>query len=165
MMRLLRPNSFMLLFACLLWGGCTSDPDVNYGLQPLTIESDLANKDRVKTVDQWISILHSDLFGTALGTGELYEIKQAFQSVGDQEVAREMLISNFMQQSDVLLPDVTEMTTQTDAFIEATYTRFLVRLPTEAEKTWMRQYIGSNPNLTPELVYTAFALSDEYLHY
>ena len=165
MMRLLRSSSFMLLFACLLWVGCTSDPDVTYGLQPLTIESDLANKDRVKTVDQWISILHSDLFGTALGTGELYEIKQAFQSVGDQEVAREMLISNFMQQPNVLLPDALEMTQETDAFIEATYTRFLVRLPTEAEKTWMRQYITTNPNLNPELVYTAFALSDEYLHY
>jgi len=153
------------LLSALLWAGCSADPDVTYGLQPLTIESDLANKDRVKTVDQWISILYSDLFGTALGTAELYEIKQAFQSVGDQEIAREMLISNFMQQPNVLLPDALEMTQETDAFIEATYTRFLVRLPTEAEKTWMRQYITTNPNLNPELVYTAFALSDEYLHY
>ena len=157
--------SLTILAAVFLWVGCAADPDITYGLQPLTIESDLANKDRVKTVDQWISILHADLFGTALGTAELYEIKQAFQSVGDQEIAREMLISNFMQQPGVFLPDVTEMNTQTDAFIDATYTRFLVRPPTEAEKTWMRQYIGSNPNLTPELVYTAFALSDEYLHY
>ena len=29
----------------------------------------------------------------------------------------------------------------------------------------MRNNITSNPNLTPELIYTAFALSEEYLHY
>jgi hypothetical protein len=138
---------------------------VTYGLQALEIGSESADKDKVKTVDQWIVILHADLFGTALGAPELFEIKQAFQSVGDQEIAREMLISNFMQHPDVQLPDASAMLTDPDAFIESTYVRFLVRMPTEAEKTWMRQYISSNPTLTPELIYTAFALSDEYLHY
>ena len=46
-----------------------------------------------------------------------------------------------------------------------TYVRFLVRYPTEAERTWMRNFLTSNPAMTPELVYTAFALSEEYLHY
>ena len=29
----------------------------------------------------------------------------------------------------------------------------------------MRNFLTSNPAMTPELVYTAFALSEEYLHY
>ena len=46
-----------------------------------------------------------------------------------------------------------------------TYKRFLVREPTEAETTYFKNYINSDPNVTPELVYFAFALSNEYLFY
>lgn len=155
-----------LLWILLLgWTSCTPEPDVTYGLQPLEIAASTADKDRVKSIDQWISILHADLFGEALGSAELFEIKQAFFSVGDQEIAREVLVSNFMQEEDVQLPDPGTMTSDPDAFIDDTYVRFLVRYPTEAERTWMRNFLTSNPAMTPELVYTAFALSEEYLHY
>jgi len=155
-----------LLWILLLgWTACTPEPDVTYGLQPLEIAASTADKDRVKSIDQWISILHADLFGEALGSAELFEIKQAFFSVGDQEIAREVLVSNFMQEEDVQLPDPGAMTSDPDAFIDDTYVRFLVRYPTEAERTWMRNFLTSNPAMTPELVYTAFALSEEYLHY
>ena len=52
-----------------------------------------------------------------------------------------------------------------DNFVEETYVRFLVRYPTQAERTWMRNYIQNTPTVTPELVYSSFALSTEYLHY
>lgn len=160
------PYRRFLLFGIILFAaGCAPAPDVTYGLQPLEITSDAAEKDRLKTVDQWISILHADLFGTALASTELFTIKQAFQSIGDQEIARAMLVSNFMQHPDVILPSSESMSADPEAFIEATYVRFFVRYPTEAEKTWMRQYLSSHPTMTPELAYTAFALSDEYLHY
>lgn len=162
----MKPLFPSILFAVLItWTGCRPEPDVTYGLQPLEIGADNAQKDRVKSIDQWISILHADLFGEALGSAELFEIKQGFFSIGDQEVARESLVSNFMQRPDVQLPDASAMANDPDAFIDDTYVRFLVRYPTEAERTWMRNYIASNPTLTPELMYTAFALSEEYLHY
>jgi len=95
----------------------------------------------------------------------LFEIKQGFFSIGDQDIARESLVSNFMQRPDVVLPDASLMGSDPDTFIDETYVRFLVRYPTEAERTWMRNDLAANPTLTPELVYTAFALSEEYLHY
>ena len=52
-----------------------------------------------------------------------------------------------------------------DAFIDETYARFFVRLPTEAERTYVRNFIQGNPYMTPELVYFSFALSDEYMYY
>lgn len=145
--------------------GCSPEPEATYGLLPLTIGEASANKDRVKSIDQWITILHADLFGESLGSAELFEIKQAFFSVGDQDLAREVLISNFMEDPDVLLPAADVIAADPDAFITDTYVRFLVRYPTEAERTWMKNTISSTPTLTPELIYTAFALSEEYLHY
>ena len=149
----------------LLIAGCKAEPDVTYGLQPLELNASNAEKDRVKSIDQWITILYADLFGEALGSAELFEVKQAFFSVGDQDIARATLVSNFMQDANVQLPDAGVMVQDPDGFIDDTYVRFLVRYPTEAERTWMRNYLSSNPTMTPELVYTAFALSEEYLHY
>lgn len=149
----------------LLIAGCSAEPDVTYGLQPLELNASNAEKDRVKSIDQWITILYADLFGEALGSAELFEVKQAFFSIGDQDIARATLVSNFMQDANVQLPDAGVMVQDPDGFIDDTYVRFLVRYPTEAERTWMRNYLSSNPTMTPELVYTAFALSEEYLHY
>ena len=40
----------------LLIAGCTAEPDVTYGLQPLELDASNAEKDRVKSIDpgQWI---------------------------------------------------------------------------------------------------------------
>ena len=159
-------TSILALILLVLMGvSCSTEPDVHYGLEPLELVSSTADKDRLKTIDQWISILHADLFGTTLGSAELFDIKQSFQSIGDQEVARESLVSNFMQNPEVQLPSLESMLAETDSFVEATYVRFLVRYPTQAERTWMRNYIQNTPTVTPELVYSSFALSAEYLHY
>ena len=86
---MMRMNSFPGIIpwtACIgmffLLSGCTSEPEVTYGLQPLELQASTADKDRVKSIEQWITILHADLFGEALGSAELFEIKQAFASVG-----------------------------------------------------------------------------------
>ena len=155
----------LALATVMLLAGCTAEPDVTYGLLPLELNASNAEKDRVKSIDQWITILHADLFGEALGSAELFEVKQAFYSVGDQEIARAVLVSNFIQDDNVQLPEASAMTQDPEAFIDDTYVRFLVRYPTEAERTWMRNFLASNPTMTPELVYTSFALSEEYLHY
>jgi len=52
-----------------------------------------------------------------------------------------------------------------DVFTEQTYERFFVRKPSEAEKTWFRNFIEANPQLSAEMIYFAFALSNEYLYY
>ena len=76
-----------------------------------------------------------------------------------------MIISNFMNKPGVQIPTADEMNADVNAFIIATYNRFLVRNPTEAEKTWFRNKITADPNVTPELIYFSFALSEEYLFY
>ncbi len=86
-------------------------------------------------------------------------------SIGDQELAREVLISNLFNTSSVQLPSQEEMMADLDGFIEETYKRFFVRLPSEGEKTWVKNFISNNPYMSPELVYFSFALSNEYLYY
>jgi len=149
----------------MLASGCRPDPEVTYGLQPFEITANGADKDRLKTDDQWISILYANLFQETLPAGDLFEIKQCLASIGDQEIARAVVLANMMASEDVLLPSVEEMNSDLDGFILATYVRFLVRYPSEAETTWLANFIENNPAMRPELVFTSFALSEEYLYY
>ncbi len=152
------------LFAMLFMSACKKDLFI-YEVDPVDLGQFDGAKDREKSNQEFAAILHANLFQTALSPNDLYKIDQCIQSIGDKQLAREVIISNFMNKPGVMIPTSEEMQADVDAFIIATYNRFLVRNPTEAEKTWFRNMIASDPNVTPELIYFSFALSEEYLFY
>ena len=159
----LRAASVLLLVAALVTG-CKKDAFI-YEVDPVDLSQFDGDKDREKTNQEYAAILHANLFQTALSANDLYEIDQCIQSIGDKQLAREVIISNFMNGPGVMIPSDSLMHTDVDAFITDTYNRFLVRNPTEAEKTWFRNIVAADPNVTTELIYFSFALSEEYLFY
>ena len=124
-----------------------------------------AAKGKEKNEEQYISILYANLFQNALSVSKLREITDLILSIGDRHIAHEVVISNFMNRPDVLLPSTTDMMADVGAFVDETYKRFFVRFPTVAEKTYFVNYINTHPNVTPEIIYMSFALSNEYLFY
>lgn len=152
---------FLLLFAA----GCKKEPEPLFLLNDVELYPSSASKEKMKTNEQFVAILHANLFQTALSANDIFSINTCIESIGDKELAREVIISNFMNDPDVLIPTVEAMNLDVDAFIEDTYIRFYVRYPTEAEKLYMRNFITTNPYVTPEIVYFSFALSNEYLYY
>lgn len=147
----------------MLLSSCTKE--LEYELNDVQLNPPGTIKDNEKTNQQYAAILHANLFQNAMSANELYELDQCIQSIGDKELAREVIISNFMNKPGVIIPDDATMRANIDAFVIETYNRFLVRQPTEAEKTWFRNYIEADPNVTPEIIYFSFAMSDEYLFY
>ncbi len=154
---------FLILF---LFSGCKTGQDVyEYELNEVSINPNAAGKTKRKTEQQYISILYANLFQKAISANELIEIEKVIASIGDKELVHEVVVSNFMNRSGVIFPSKTEMLADKDAFVKDTYKRFYVREPSIAEKTWWINYITANPQVNPELVYVAFALSEEYLFY
>jgi hypothetical protein len=151
--------------AGLTLGGCRKEPEPLFQLNDVTLYPTGAGKNKMKTMEQYVAILHANLFQTALSANEIFDINEVIESIGDKDLAREVLISNFMNKPGVILPTVAEMNADKDKFIEDTYIRFYVRFPTEAEKTYLRNFITANPFMTPEMVYMSFALSNEYMFY
>jgi hypothetical protein len=137
----------------------------SYGVNPITTLPPNAGKTKQKTDQQYVAILHANLFQVALSANQIFEISQCIESIGDKEIAREVIISNFMNEGDVKMPTAELMRADLRTFIIDTYNRFLVRNPTEAEITYFENYLKANPNITPELVYFSFSLSNEYLFY
>ena len=159
----MRRSLLLALTLVLVATGCRKEPI--YELDQVDLRPPSPDKDQLKTNEEYAAILHANLFQTGLSANALFELGQCIESIGDKELAREVLISNFMNKPGVILPSDSAMRADIDAFMVDTYRRFLIRDPSEAEKTWFRNYIEADPNVTPEIVYFSFAMSDEYLFY
>ena len=158
-------KKLLLIFLCfpLLFSSCRKD-DV-YELNEVQATSYNANKNKLKSSNQFISILHANLFQKALSANELVEISRCIESIGDKEVAHEIVLSNFMNKEGVIIPSDSIMREDLDLFIEESYKRFFVRDITEAEREFFLSFFDSHPNVSAEMVYMAFSLSNEYQYY
>jgi len=162
----MRRHAILLLMVFFLFSCKKDEKGQNeYTVNPLTSLPPNAGKTKLKTNQQYVAILHANLFQVALSANQVFEISQCIESIGDKEVAREVIISNFMNENEVKMPSDKEMRADVRKFIIDTFNRFLVRNPTESEITYFENYINANPNVTPELVYFSFSLSNEYLYY
>ena len=160
-MRKLLIISTIILFA---FASCKKE-DLIYDVNQIQSTSYNANKNKLKSPAQYISILYANLFQKALSANELVEITRCIESIGDKEVAHEIVLSNFMNKSGVTLPSDSFMRSDLNGFLEETYKRFYVRDITEAEREFFLNFFESHPDLSAEMVYYAFALSNEYQFY
>ena len=166
------PTSVRIPFvACLLLSmtillSCEKETDYYvYEVEDIEITPVNSYKDKPKTHSQYISILYANMFQTAIGPNQMLQALKAIESIGDKQVAYDILVSKYMNDPNVKLPSDESMREDPEAFVRDTYKRFLVRQPTEAELQWMINYIESRPTLTTELVYFSFATSNEHAHY
>ena len=136
-----------------------------YDVNQIQSTSYNANKNKLKSTAQYISILYANLFQKALSANELVEITRCIESIGDKEVAHEIVLSNLMNQSGVTIPSDSLMRADLNVFLEETYKRFYVRDITEAEREFFLKFFESNPDVSAEMVYSAFSLSNEYQFY
>jgi hypothetical protein len=144
---------------------CNKERDVIYGVNEVPAIPANAEKNKLKSPAQYLAILHANLFQQALSSGEMVELTDVIEAFGDKSLIHEVIISNFMNKPGVILPPDSLMRANLDSFIVETYTRFFVRPPSELEKEYFRNYLQSHENVTPELVYMAFSLADEYQFY
>ncbi len=159
-----KATAFAAAAAAALLQACRKSDDV-FELETPLLFADNSSKTKLKTNEQFINILYTGLFQTAPTEDYLSALSTILTSIGDQLLAREVVIANFFNSPDVQLPSMEEMRGNVGAFVEETYKNFYLRLPGAAEKAWVTQFIELQPEFTPELVYFAFALSNEYLFY
>ena len=144
---------------------CKKEEDVIYNVNQVNANSYSSGKDKLKSISQYISIVYANLFQEALSANELVEITRCIESVGDKELVHEVVLSNFMNKDGVIITSDSLMRADLDLFIEETYKRFYVRDITEAEREYFLNFFASHPDVTSEMVYMAFSLSNEYQFY
>ena len=145
--------------------GCTKERNIGFGVDEAHVMEDKSRKTKKKNDAEFVSILYTNLYQTAISPNQLYKTQNVVYSIGDQDVANEMLLSNYFNTSGLTIPTNIEMRKDIESFIVSTFKRFYLRYPSEGEKAFFTQYLKTNPNVTVEMVYTAFACSEEYQYY
>ena len=155
----------LLLSLSLVFAACKKEEDIIYGVNQVNADSYNSGKDKLKSTFQYISIVYANLFQQALSANELVEISNCIISIGDKEVANEIVLSNFMNKTGVIMPSDSLMRSDVNAFLEDTYKRFFIRNITEAEREYFKNFLETHPDVSVEMIYTAFSLSNEYQFY
>ena len=160
-------KKLFLLSLCfsLVFAACKKEEDIIYGVNQVNADSYNSGKDKLKSTFQYISIVYANLFQQALSANELVEISNCIISIGDKEVANEIVLSNFMNKTGVIMPSDSLMRSDVNTFLEETYKRFFIRNITEAEREYFKNFLETHPDVSVEMIYTAFSLSNEYQFY
>lgn len=163
-----KPPSGAWLLTLLLSAGmmaCTKEKNITYGVTDQVVYEDKSFKTKRKSDAEYISILYTNLYQTPISPNQLYKTQNVIYSIGDRNVANEMVLSNYFNTGTLKIPANADMRADIETFVVKTYKRFYLRYPSEGEKTFFINYIKSNPNVSVEMVYTAFSVSDEYQYY
>ena len=144
---------------------CKKEQHIGYGLENTNVYEDKSRKTKKKNDAEYISILYTNLYQTPISPNQLYKTQNVLYSIGDQDVASEMLLSNYFNTGSIQMPSNTLMRQDIEAFVINTYKRFYLRYPSEGENAFFNQYFLKNSAVSVEMVYTAFATSDEYQYY
>ncbi len=153
------------LFILLLAVSACKEKTYYYEVNEVTVLPNNSEKDKEKTVEQFISILYANIYQKAISPDQLVDLTELIASIGDKKIAYETILAKMITDPEVTFPSNAEMRADVGKFVTDTYKRFYVRLPTEAEKTYFTNYIESHPTVTPELIYYSFATSNEYNYY
>ena len=167
-------NTLLIFIALMTFSACKKETNVIkqpvvdnyiYGVNGENLYQSNVEKDKQKTSEQYISILYANLFQNAVSQNDLVELAELRLCIGDKQAADELILNNFVNSGNVTIPSDSEMRADVEKFIEDTYLRFFLRKPNAYEVFELKKEIEDDEGLTPELIYQAFALSNEYKFY
>jgi hypothetical protein len=156
---------FSIIFLAVLGMSCKKEYRYIYDVGSEVVYESSAEKDKQKSSSQFVSILYSNLFRSSVSQQELNELTELRSALGDKQIADNLIINNYVNSSTVQIPTDLEMRDDIPKFVEETYIRFYLRKPTPYEAKFMKESIENDPGMSPELIYEAFAGSNEYKFY
>ncbi len=136
-----------------------------YEVNPVVVYQDNIEKTRQKTSELFISGTYANLFQTPIDAGTLSDLTEIRTATGDKQLVDELVLNNFINGGGAVIPTNQQMRSNIEVFIADTYLRFFLRIPNPYEVLELKKEIEADPELTPELIYQAFALSNEYKFY
>lgn len=144
---------------------CEEQGNVIFGVEDVTIKQEGIEKPNIKTNIEFISIAYSDLIGKSITSDELAALAVSYDSFGDSKAIEDLIIRNFLNRPDALIPNGIEMRADVNKFVTDTYRKFFTRDPNEFEQWFLRTEIEKNQDITPEVVYYGIMTSNEYRNF
>lgn len=161
-------NRLVLLAALLMsFSACKKDdPTFFFGVEDVTVTQSSADKNRLKTDIEFVSIAYADLFGGSISQSALEDIIITYKSFGDKSMVIEMIIRKYIadEASNVGSIDRSSQAT-TESFVQSTYEKLYNRTPNAFEKWYLSDLIQTDSDINAEMVYYAMMTANEYRYY
>jgi len=132
-----------------------------------TIEIGVADeaKERAKRERQFIQTLYNQIYQAPLPPSDAVAFSELFQSIGDRQVAIEVIVAKMVADPNAVLPSLTDLRGDPEAFTAQLYRRLYVRDATQAELSWWVNYLETHPDVDVAQVVFAFVTANEYRYY
>ena len=154
----------IILFAPILLS-CEDKANVIFGVEDVVIKQEGIEKPNIKTNIEFISIAYSDIIGKSITANDLADLSVAYDSFGDSKTIEDLIIRNFLNRSDAIVPSEAQMRADVGKFVVEAYRKFYNRDPNEFEQWFLTTEIQKNQNVTPEVVYYGIMTSNEYRNF
>lgn len=154
----------LLGFLLVLLAACTEQTTV-YEVDAVELGVGDVAKTKAKRERQFIQALYNHIYQAPLPPAEGVALDEIIRSIGDRQVAVELIVAKMVADPEAALPPRTELRENPETFIRALYRRFYVRDATEAELSWWVNYLETHPEVDVAQVVFAFVTADEYRYY
>ena len=154
------------MFSFILMLACSKEPNYLFEVENVQITQASADKNRLKTDIEFVSIAYNDLYGRNIPQGELDDIITVYKSFGDKSMVIPMIIKKFISSENSQTMNINRDSKLTiDNFVQSTYEKIFNRTPNAFEKWYLSDYIQNNKDVSGEMVYYGLMTSNEYRYY
>ena len=154
---------YLILLSFTTWG-CTTET-TTYQVEPIEVGVNDEAKVRAKQSRQFIQALYNQVYQRALPPSEAVALDEFMRSIGDRQVAIELVVAKMVSDTAARLPDTQLLAGDPETFIGQLYRRFYVRDATQAELSWWVNYLETHPEVDVASVVFAFVTAEEYRYY
>jgi len=141
---------------------CKKDKKYVYQVQEVFVDQPGAEKPNVKKSTEYISIAYSDIFQKSIPSELLDELTQGYVAFADVTIIEDLIVRNFLNDNDAIVPTDSQMRADVPTFIKACYNQFFGREASGQEAWFLQKLIDENTGLTPDVIYYSFLTSNEY---
>ena len=145
---------------------CKRDPSYIFEVNDVTVTASTGEKNRLKTDIEFVSIAHTDIFGSNISSNNLENIVTTYKSFGDKSLTIEMIIRKFIDDGGTNITAIDRSSkTSIESFVINTYKKLYNREPDAFEKWYLSDLIANDDVINAEIVYFSMMTANEYRYY
>lgn len=159
-------KNIIYILLLIVLSSCKRDPSYIFEVNDVTVTASTGEKNRLKTDIEFVSIAHTDIFGSNISSKDLENIVTTYKSFGDKSLTIEMIIRKFIDDGGVNITPIDKSSnTSIESFVINTYKKLYNREPDAFEKWYLSDLIANDDVINAEMVYFSMMTANEYRYY
>lgn len=157
---------YLIYILLIVLSSCKRDPSYIFEVNDVTVTASAGEKNRLKTDIEFVSIAHTDIFGSNISSNNLENIVTTYKSFGDKSLTIEMIIRKFIDDGGTNITAIDRSSkTSIESFVINTYKKLYNREPDAFEKWYLSDLIANDDVINAEIVYFSMMTANEYRYY